>query len=123
MNIGLTNDQDLAIIDSNLSLVTGIEELRQLVKQVLLSFQGDWFLDLDLGLPYFQQILVKSTSISAVENIYLDAISSVRGILDIVSFNLDFNPKTRRADITFSALTSDGVLDFTTLGDVRNGNI
>jgi len=121
MNIGLTDDQDIEIIDANLSIVTKIEELRQLIKQVLLSFQGDWFLDLNLGLPYFQTILAKATSIAAVESIYLDALVAIPGVLDIVSFNLVFNPATRKADITFSAITSDGVIDFST-GD-SNGDL
>ena len=116
MNIGVTEDQDINIVDSNLELVEGIEEIRQLTKQTLLSFEGDWFLDLDLGLPYFQTILQKATSISAIEGIYLDAIAATPGIIDILTFNLTLEPGTRKADIRFSARTSDGVLDFNIAG-------
>ena len=114
MNISLDSNNDIAIVDGGLPLVTGIEETRQLLKQTLQSFRGDWFLNLDLGLPYFQTILRKSTTVSAIENIYLEAIASVKGVLDIDTFNLSFNPATREADITFRVITSNGLLDFST---------
>lgn len=114
MNIGVTNQQDIAIIDGNLSIVTGIEEIRQLIKQRLLSFQGEWFLNFNQGMPYFQTILKKATTLSAIENIYINTIIQTPGVIDIETFRLDFDPATRRANITFRALTTNGVLDFNT---------
>jgi hypothetical protein len=114
MNIGLSSDNDIQIVDGNLPLVTGIEEIRQLTLQTLTAFEGDWFLDLDSGMPYFQTILQKATSISQIEGIYLDVISTIPGILDIESFNLSFTASTRQASISFRARTTDGVLDFNT---------
>jgi hypothetical protein len=112
MNISLSGDNDIQIIDAGLPLVTGIEEIRQLVGQTLRSFEGDWFLDLDLGLPYFQTILQKATSVSGIEAIYLSAIGAIPGIVDILTFNLSFDPANRIMNIAFSAQTTDGVLDF-----------
>ena len=112
MNLLLTADNDLAIIDGSLKKVTGAEEIAQKIKQVLLASEGDWFLDLEQGLPFFQTIFLKATSVSAIESIYLDAIGSVPGVIDIVSFRLDYDPSTREASITFKVNTSDGVLDF-----------
>lgn len=114
MNISLDSNKDIAMVDGGLPLVTGIEETRQLIDQTLNSFEGDWFLNLDLGLPYFQTILQKSTTVSAVENIYLETIASIRGVLDIETFNLSLNDATRKADISFRVVTSDGLLDYST---------
>ena len=114
MNISLSSDNDIVIVDGDLPLVEGIEEIRQLVTQRLSAFEGDWFLDLDSGLPYFQVILQKATSISQIEGIYLEEIASIPGILDIESFNIEFEPGNRRADISFRARTTDGVLNFNT---------
>jgi hypothetical protein len=115
MNIFLDGNNDIAMVDGGLLLITGIEETRQLLQQTLSFFQADWFLDLNLGLPYFQTILQKATSISAVEGIYLDTIAAVPGVLDIETFNLAFDKTTRRADVTFRVVTSNGILDFSTL--------
>jgi len=112
MNLLLTTDNDLKLIDGSLALVDSIDEVAQKLKQVLLAVQGDWFLDLDLGLPLFQEILRKATSVSAVENIYLDAISAVPGVLDITKFRLDYQNDTRTANISFEVTTSDGVLNY-----------
>lgn len=112
MNLLLTADNDLKIVDGSLQLVTGVDEIAQNIKDVLLDVQGDWFLNLDQGLPLFQEILRKAASVTAIENTYLDAISSVAGVLDIEEFRIDFDPATRTASITFRAQTSDGVLNY-----------
>jgi len=112
MNIGLSSGNDIYVVDGDLPLVTGIEEIRQLVGQVLRSSQGDWFLDFDIGLPFFQTIFQKATSISEIENIYLDRISLVPGVLDITKFDLVSDAATRSINIIFTARTSDGVLNF-----------
>lgn len=112
MNLLLTTDNDLKLIDGSLALVDGIEEVAQKLKQVLLAVQGDWFLDLDLGLPLFPFILQKATSVSAIENLYIDTIAAVPGVLDITKFRLDFDNATRSANISFEVTTSDGVLNY-----------
>jgi len=111
-NIAVNEEGDIAVVDGALGIVTGIEEISQLLNQTLSSSQGDWFLDTDLGLPNFQTILQKSTTIAQIESIYLDAINSIPGILNIETFNLSLEPKTRVLSITFRARTTDGVLDY-----------
>ncbi len=113
MNIFLDSNNDIAMVDGGLLLVTGIEEIRQLLGQTLRSFQADWFLNLDLGLPYLQTMFQKITSLAAIEGVFLEAIAAVPGVLDIETFNLSFDKTTRKADVTFRVTTSDGVLDFT----------
>lgn len=112
MNISLSSDNDIQIIDAGLPLVTGIEEIRQIVGQVLRSFKGDWFLNFEKGMPYFQTLLAKATSVAGIEAIYLDVIGKIPGILDIRTFTLSFDVPNRIMNIAFTAQTSDGVLDF-----------
>lgn len=112
MNIGVNSTNDIYIDSGELPMVTGIEEMRQLVGQVLRSFQGDWFLNFDLGMPYYQEIFRKATSISDIEGIFLDVISSISGILDITKFDLDFNASDRSLNVLFTARTTDGILNF-----------
>jgi len=116
MNISLNAFNDIYVEDGDLPLVTGIEEIRQLTGQTLRSFQGDWFLNFDLGMPYYQTIFKKATTISDVEGIFLDRITSVPGILSITKFDMDFDAKTRVLNILFTAKTTDGVLDFNLAG-------
>jgi hypothetical protein len=115
MNIGLTEDLDIAIVDGGLWMVTGKEEIRQLLIQKLLRIKGEWFLDLDDGLEYFEVILEKGTSLADIEAIYINEIISTPGVIDINEFNLIYNPTTRQADITCQIDTVDGEINFTTL--------
>lgn len=112
MNIQLSDDNDIIPKDGNLPLVEGLDELAQLAKQNLLSVQGDWFLNLDAGLPMYETILRKSTSITEVEQIYFDAIGQLPGVISVDSFNLEFDGSTRNLNVTFRATTSDGILNF-----------
>ena len=111
MNIHLQS-MDIAVIDGALPMVIGIEEVQQSLTNALSSFEGEWFLDLDLGMPYFQTILDKATSLSTIESYFLEAILAVPGVLDIESFDMEFFADTRSLDITTRVRTSDGVLDF-----------
>ncbi|TDI74592.1 MAG: hypothetical protein E2O82_03675 [Betaproteobacteria bacterium] len=114
MNLLLSNDKDIQVIDGNLPLVEGIDELTQISELRFQSFQGDWFLDLDLGMPYFEVIFQKATSVTEIETIFLNEIGDIPGIIDVKSFNLSLAPETRTLTVEFSALTTDGVLDFST---------
>ena len=111
MNIHLQS-MDIAVIDGALPMVIGIEEVQQSLTNSLSSFEGEWFLDLGLGMPHFQIILDKATSLSTIESYFLDAIVAVPGVLDIETFDMEFFADTRSLDITTRVRTSDGVLDF-----------
>lgn len=115
MNLFLTNDNDIQIIDGGLPLVTGLDEIRQMTSCRLQAFQGDWFLNLDLGMPYFQEILKKVTTAAQIEAIFLQEIGKIPGILDIDEFNIEFIKTTREINITFRATTTAGILDFNLL--------
>ena len=112
MNVGLNEFNDIYVVDGDLPLVTQLEEIRQMVGQVLRSFQGDWFLDLDLGMPYYQTIFEKATSVSDIEGIFLRKIAEIPGILDITKFDLDYDTRNRGLNIIFTAKTTDGILNF-----------
>ena len=114
MNLSLDEDNNLPVIDGNLKTKTGIEEISQMLETRFKSFQGDWFLDLDQGMPYYQEIFLKSTTVTEIESIFLQVVAGTPGVLDIREFNLSLEPSTRTLTIEFTVLTTDGVLDFST---------
>lgn len=111
-NINVNDDGDIAMVDGGLKIVSGIDETKQLLDQTLSAAQGDWFLDTDIGMPFFQDILKKSTTVFEIESIYLDAINALPGVLDIETFDLSLDPGTRVLSISFRVRTTDGVLDY-----------
>lgn len=48
----LNTEKDLDIIDGNLSLIEGLDEVRQSVERTLTTNTGEWFLDMLFGLNY-----------------------------------------------------------------------
>lgn len=70
---------------------------------------GEWIYNPPLGVPYFEKILVKSPNETEITNILREQILAVDDVLGIVSFSIDFDKKSRKATVTFSVSTEDGM--------------
>lgn len=62
------------------------EVVAQRLKIKLLSFTGEWFLDLGYGVPYWQRILGKKNKKGDVDLIFQQAILEERGVKEITFF-------------------------------------
>lgn len=103
---------DLVIEGGDLKLVDGIDAIAQHVAIRLQLFQGEWFLDTRVGVPYYQSILVKNPDLVLVRSIIRTAILSTPGITGLDSFDLDFDAATRALTVAFEASTTEGPLVF-----------
>lgn len=101
----LLNDNfDLEIKDFDLKLTDDKQTLKQSILQHLKVFKGDWFLDVDKGLPYYQDILGQRNSIDSVRAIFIEGVKSVDGVKEIVDLELNLNGKNRSLDVKISVL-------------------
>jgi len=89
-----------------LMLINNAEGVAQRIKIALLTFLGEWFLDLSYGLPYFESVLVKNPNASLVHSIFRDAILRVEGVTLVNSLSLDFDRPARILTVNFVAETS-----------------
>ena len=80
----------------------------QKIRNRLLFFLGEWFLDTRLGVPWFQSILVKNPDIPIVTQIIRQVILSVPSITAIVSLLVNYVPKARSVAFTFEAQCETG---------------
>ena len=78
------------------------------VKSRLEFFKGEWFLDIEDGTPYFQDILVKPARLRLIEGIIKRRIIETPGIIELNSFDLQFEKATRRLNIDFEAIDQFG---------------
>jgi hypothetical protein len=101
---------DLAIVDFDLQLTTGDELTVQKIKQVLRLFQGEWFLNNNIGMPYLTEILGKGNSLSRIETLYIRAIQSIPEVVEILEFNIDEISNTRELSISFKVRDEDGTI-------------
>ena len=72
----------------------------------LKTFKSEWFLDVDYGVPWLQQILGKKISKASLDLILQEQILLENGVKELVSFSSTF--KNRAYSMTFSIKVNTG---------------
>lgn len=103
---------ELDIENGDLILTTGADAVEQHLRQRLWFFLGEWFLATDQGVPYFQSILGQKLNLGSVSAILQETILTTPGVIELLSFELDFDNATRELSLDFAVRTSDGDIDF-----------
>lgn len=92
------------------------ENLAQRLLIRLRTFRGEWFLDENLGIDYFGQILGKNRNKSTVDTIIQSEILQEQEVLQLAEYNSAYDNALRKLNISFKARTLDGfcaVVDLT----------
>jgi len=113
-DIKLTADgHDIDMTNSTPSLVTGRDAIAQHLKIALRFFLGEWFLDTQQGIPFFDRILLRNYNEADVLQIFRSEILKVDGITGIQDLEITINAETRTMTVTGRATSIDGEIDFT----------
>lgn len=108
-NFGPGDDLELDSASHDLAMVSGSAYLPEKVRQRLLTFQGEWWLNPALGVPYYESILgQKNPDLSNIRAVFVDAILGVPGIASISSLSVAFDNATRTYSVTFEAVGDNG---------------
>lgn len=99
---------DVVVENYDLQLVSETERVSQHLKIRLLFFLGEWYLDTEIGVPYFQDILVKSPDIPNVESILINEILDTPDVLELLSFDSFYDTAQRQYSATFQVNTIFG---------------
>ncbi len=102
---------DLVIADFDAALVDGIDQIAQNLAIRLRFIQGEWYLNILAGLPYYQYFFIKNPNQIQVETFLKDEISNTRGVQEITSFSSDYNGFSRKFTVNFACKTIDGNLE------------
>lgn len=78
------------------------------IKSRLEFFKGEWFLDVDDGTPYFQDILIKPARLGLIESILKRRILETPGVTELNKFEMIFENITRRLEVEFEAFDQFG---------------
>jgi len=108
MNFVLDESNDLVIKNNNFVMVSGDDEIRQRLLTNLRTFQGEWFLDTTIGVPYFQEIFIKNPNPETVASFIKNEILNTEGVDDIASFSIDYDAASRKFGFIFSVKTNSG---------------
>jgi hypothetical protein len=100
--------------------INGADRVAQQIKMTLLTFLGEWFLDIGFGVPYLEEILVKNPRLTSVESILRAKIKAVPDVQKITSFAMNYNRRHRTLQVEFTAHTLLGTItDSVTLDLMR----
>lgn len=109
-NLQLDINNDI-IIGRGTARVEGMAYTVQLCKNKLLTVLGEWKANKTLGLPWFDDIMIKAPDMALVEGLFLNAIKQTPHVLDVLSIDLNLDHGTRVLTVTFTALSNWGVFD------------
>ena len=103
----ITHDLDITAFDLK-TTVDDVGAIVQRLKVKLLLFKGEWFLDLNAGIPYYEQIFVSSNFKDDADTVFKLAIVNTEGITSVRSFSSTFDNTTRLFSIKFSVTITSG---------------
>lgn len=82
--------------------------LSQRITHRLQTFKGECFLDREIGVPYFEEILKKNPDLSRIRSLLATIINGVEGVSNIISLDLNFDARTRHLTVNFRVNGKDG---------------
>jgi len=107
VDLALAEDHDLALdLLGRTALVGGARRVRQQVKVTLMTFLGEWFLDTSFGVPYFEQILLKTPDRTSIEVVLRARILAVPGVVRVRRLDLQVDAVQRALRVNFEAETA-----------------
>lgn len=114
MDLQLDTIGDLRLTDAgdDLVLVDGIDAIAQDLTTRLRTFQGEWFLDTRIGMPYFQKVLGQKPRIGVLQSLFGEAILSTPGVNSFNDLSIDYSGVNRVLSISFRADTVSGTLEY-----------
>lgn len=112
LDLALSADHDLDLdLLGRTSFVDGAERIAQQIKTTLLTFLGEWFLDTTFGVPYFEDVLVKSPNRASIETIFRARIRAVPGVARVRGLELQVERQLRVLRVTYDVDTAAGRLE------------
>jgi len=101
---------DLVVEGGDLVLVEDLAAISQAVRTRLRFFRGEWFGDLDVGVPYYENVYLKNPNMLVVRETLRAAIIGTTGIAEILTFDVTLDAATRTLSLAFSARADTGAL-------------
>lgn len=99
---------DLVFSSFDLQLIDDTRQIMQNLAIRLRFVLGEWFLDITQGIPYYEEIFIKNPNQIQIESILKQEIVQTRGIVELISFEADFDKRRRIFSVKFSARSISG---------------
>lgn len=107
---GVTYDgpHDVFLDDAgNLAMVSGAEAVGQHARQRVRTYQGEWYLDTEAGVPWLDQVLGAQPDTVLAEALLKSEILETPGVIDIDAISTRFDRATRGIIVDTLQLTTE----------------
>lgn len=101
---------DLALRDGDVLLIDNAERVAQQILITLRFWLGEWFLDVQDGIPYLDYVLVKSPNLLHIRQIFTEAIEKIEGVQRVEEMKFAFDVKNRSLRVDYEVSTNYGLL-------------
>lgn len=112
MDVALDTDGDILIDEQGLHFVSGIPAVVQGVRIRLLLFFSEWFLNQDVGVPYFEELIGDASKQPGVEDraraAFAAAILDTPGVVSITQLDVVSDKQARVMTVTWQASCAFG---------------
>ncbi len=99
--------RDIVITNGIPQLVTNTDQIAQAIRLTLLTFQGEWFVDLAFGVPWYARVLGQRFNAGQIQLTITEAILGVDGVVSITEISA-VKSGVRSALVTVKVLTTTG---------------
>lgn len=103
-------NHDVIFVDGDILFIANAERVAQDVKIKLLTFYGEWFLNVEHGVPYFEYILDKDPNLLLIRQIFREKILEVDDVNGVDELDLDYDVRNRTLEVSFSVTTNFGLV-------------
>jgi hypothetical protein len=111
------------VVQADLALSSGLGAVVQAARIRMAMIAGEWFLDLDAGLPYFERDGVDASRAIFGQRFdqdkalraFRDALEGTPGVVAIAQLDVAFDVRSRAMTVTWRATTSFGDTPIDTL--------
>lgn len=111
-DVALAADGDILIDAGGLHLLSGTDAIVQAARFRMLFFRAEWFMNMDIGVPYFEELIGDASKNAGVqgraEAAFAAAILSTPGVTEILQLGVAIDGKTRTMIVTWKARCAFG---------------
>ncbi len=106
LDVQMDADGDIDLDEDGLHLISGINAVAQLCLIAMRLFKEEWFLNLDKGMPWYQEILGEKYDEALIRRRAAETLLSVEGVKGIASLAMEF--ENNNVSITWAVQTEFG---------------
>lgn len=101
------------VLTSDLQFSTNLNAVAQGIRIRIQTFRGEWFLDLDHGVPYYQDLLGQKFNEVKARSAFRTAIVTAPGVTELTALTVAYEGTTRALQVSWKVRSVFGTIEET----------